>query len=126
MNADDLCGRVFPLPDDPVSAWLDFNAPMLLVRQGGRFAHDQYRLVTAEQVADRRIHAVVVTGDFTLHGVTMPKGSRVLLLTGAANHDEREYEDPDEFRIGRRRRRILRRWRRRLVETCKIWHNFGI
>ncbi len=43
----------------------------------------------------------VLTDDVTLHGVTMPKGSRVLLLTGAANHDEREYENPDVFDIDR-------------------------
>jgi cytochrome P450 len=43
----------------------------------------------------------VLTDDVVLHGVTMPKGSRVLLLTGAANHDEREYAHPDEFNIDR-------------------------
>ncbi len=43
----------------------------------------------------------VLTTDVTLHGVTMPKGSRVLLLTGAANHDEREYEDAERFTIDR-------------------------
>jgi len=43
----------------------------------------------------------VLTDDVTLHGVTMPKGARVLLLTGAANRDERAYEDPDRFDIER-------------------------
>ena len=43
----------------------------------------------------------VLTDDVTLHGVTMPKGSRVLLLTGSANHDEREYEDAERFNIER-------------------------
>jgi cytochrome P450 len=43
----------------------------------------------------------VLIDDVTLHGVTMPKGSRVLLLTGSANHDEREYENPDAFDIDR-------------------------
>ena len=43
----------------------------------------------------------VLTDDVMLHGVEMPKGSRVLLLTGAANHDEREYERPDDFDIDR-------------------------
>jgi cytochrome P450 len=37
----------------------------------------------------------------TLHGVTIPEGSPVLLLTGAANHDERAYTDPDRFDIDR-------------------------
>ncbi len=37
----------------------------------------------------------------TLHGVTIPESSPVLLLTGAANHDERAYDDPDRFDIDR-------------------------
>jgi cytochrome P450 len=43
----------------------------------------------------------VLTDDVTAHGVNMPKGSRVLLLTGAANRDEREYADADRFDIER-------------------------
>lgn len=43
----------------------------------------------------------VLTDDVTMRGVTMPKGSRVLMLTGAANHDERQYPDPDRFDIDR-------------------------
>lgn len=37
----------------------------------------------------------------TYHGVTIPEGVPVLLLTGAANRDEREYEDPDRFDVDR-------------------------
>ncbi len=43
----------------------------------------------------------VLTDDVVLHDVEMPKGSRVLLLTGSANHDEREYANPDDFDIDR-------------------------
>jgi cytochrome P450 len=43
----------------------------------------------------------VLTDDVTAHGVTMAQGSRVLLLTGAANRDEREYADADRFDIER-------------------------
>jgi len=43
----------------------------------------------------------VLTDDVTLHGVTMPKGARVLLLTGSATRDERAYDDPDRFDIDR-------------------------
>jgi cytochrome P450 len=39
--------------------------------------------------------------EVTLHDVTIPEGSPVLLLTGAANHDERAYADPDRFDIDR-------------------------
>ena len=43
----------------------------------------------------------VVTDDVTLYGETMAEGSRVLLLTGSANRDERAYDDPDRFDIDR-------------------------
>ena len=39
--------------------------------------------------------------DSEWHGTTIPAGSPVLLLTGAATHDEREYPDPDRFDITR-------------------------
>jgi cytochrome P450 len=39
--------------------------------------------------------------DVTLHGVTIPKGSPVFLITGSANRDERVYERPDEFDVTR-------------------------
>lgn len=43
----------------------------------------------------------VLTADVTAHGVTMPAGSRVLLLTGSANRDERRYDDPAVFDVRR-------------------------
>jgi cytochrome P450 len=36
-----------------------------------------------------------------LHGVTIPAESRVLLVTGAANHDDRQYEHPERFDLFR-------------------------
>jgi len=42
-----------------------------------------------------------VTRDVELHGRTVPEGSAILLLVGAANRDEREFEDPDRFDIRR-------------------------
>lgn len=39
--------------------------------------------------------------DRELHGVTIPAGHPVLILTGAANRDPRAYQDPDRFDIGR-------------------------
>jgi cytochrome P450 len=38
----------------------------------------------------------------TLHGETLPAGAKVLLLTGSAGRDEREYPDPDRFDVRRR------------------------
>jgi cytochrome P450 len=42
-----------------------------------------------------------VERDVTLHGVTIPADSRVVLITGAANHDERAFDDPEYFDIHR-------------------------
>jgi cytochrome P450 len=42
-----------------------------------------------------------VERDVTLHGVTIPANSRVILLTGAANHDERAFDNPEYFDIHR-------------------------
>lgn len=37
----------------------------------------------------------------TFHGVEIPQGVPVLLITGAATRDEREFDSPDEFEIDR-------------------------
>jgi cytochrome P450 len=36
-----------------------------------------------------------------LHGTTLPEGSKVLLLTGSAGRDERQYPDADRFDVRR-------------------------
>ncbi len=41
------------------------------------------------------------TRDVELHGTTVPAGSKVLLLTGSAGRDEREYPDADRFDVRR-------------------------
>lgn len=43
------------------------------------------------------------TRDVTLHGVTIPAESPVMLIVGAANRDERAFPDPDVFDIQRDR-----------------------
>lgn len=40
--------------------------------------------------------------EVTLHGVTIPANTPVILLSGAATHDERAFEDPDRFDILRK------------------------
>lgn len=42
------------------------------------------------------------TRDSDWHGVTIPARSPVFLITGAATHDPRHYDEPDRFDIGRR------------------------
>ncbi|HEX5947706.1 MAG TPA: cytochrome P450 [Acidimicrobiales bacterium] len=42
-----------------------------------------------------------VTRDVELHGRTVPEGSVMLFLNGAANRDERRFADPDRFDIHR-------------------------
>lgn len=42
------------------------------------------------------------TRDVSLHGRTIPAGSKTMLITGAAMRDERHFERPDEFDIGRK------------------------
>ncbi len=44
------------------------------------------------------------TVDVTLHGVTIPAGSAVLLINGSATRDERIFPDPDRFDIDRERK----------------------
>jgi cytochrome P450 len=44
----------------------------------------------------------VCTRDVSWYGRTVPKGSRILLLTGSANRDEREFPDPERFDVSRR------------------------
>ncbi|HKX80476.1 MAG TPA: cytochrome P450 [Novosphingobium sp.] len=43
----------------------------------------------------------VAAEDYRVDDVVIPEGSRVMLLYGAANRDERHYADPDRFDVGR-------------------------
>ncbi|MDX1890040.1 cytochrome P450 [Mycolicibacterium sp. 050158] len=48
-----------------------------------------------------QILARMVAGDLTLYDTTIPDGDVVLLLPGSAHRDERVFDDPDDFIIGR-------------------------
>jgi cytochrome P450 len=52
-----------------------------------------------------QLTARTTSREVTLHGTTIPKGGRVVLVTGAANRDERQFPDPDRFDITRPRAR---------------------
>jgi len=43
----------------------------------------------------------VLTDDFTLGGQSIPRGSKIALLFGAANRDPRVFDRPDDFDVGR-------------------------
>lgn len=57
---------------------------------------EQLRITTPIQNLYRYTRA-----DYQVGGVTIPSGSRVLLLFGAANRDPDAFEDPDEYRADR-------------------------
>lgn len=44
----------------------------------------------------------VTTKDIDLHGHSVPAGSRVTLIYGSANRDERQYADPDDIKLTRK------------------------
>jgi len=44
----------------------------------------------------------VATRDHEFDGVTVPAGSRVLMMYGSANRDERKWENPERFDVLRR------------------------
>jgi cytochrome P450 len=48
------------------------------------------------------VQARVVTRDVELHDTTVPQGSVVLLLTAAANRDDRKFDHPDRLDVARR------------------------
>jgi cytochrome P450 len=52
-------------------------------------------------VTPLQLTARTVMRDVTLHGVTIPARSRVVLIVGAANRDERQFPDPDRFDVAR-------------------------
>jgi cytochrome P450 len=77
----------------------------LLAREPERIpqaVEEMLRYESPAQALPRR-----VTRDVTLHGVDVPEGAELLLVWGAANHDEREFEEPERFDVTRGARRHL-------------------
>jgi cytochrome P450 len=85
------------------AAWVLARNPAertLLVADPARIPNAVEELLRYE--APSPVQARSVTRDVELHGTVVPAGSRVLLLTGSAGRDEREFDAPDEFRVDRR------------------------
>jgi cytochrome P450 len=67
-----------------------------------RAIEEMLRLEPPTQISARQ-----TTRDVELHGVTIPADTRVLLVWGSANLDEREFNDPETFDIRRSAERQL-------------------
>jgi cytochrome P450 len=70
-----------------------------LVRNPGLIPNGVEELLRYE--APSPVQARWVTRDTTWYGTVVPRGSRMVLLTGSAGRDEREYPDPDRFDVER-------------------------
>ena len=85
------------------------NAAVLFARHPSEYAKilaEPSRIANAvEEVlrhaAPSQYQGRTVTRAVEWYGHTVPQGARILLLTGSANRDEREFPDPDRFDIDR-------------------------
>jgi cytochrome P450 len=71
----------------------------LLVRDPSLWSaaiEEMNRIESPTQVLPR-----TTTREVEIHGVTIPAGARVMLVWGAANHDDREFPDPERFDLAR-------------------------
>lgn len=92
-----LTGTLFKLlAENPDQRQLLLDDPSLIPDA----IEEALRFITPLQLTAR-----TVSRDVSLHGTTIPAGSRVVLIPGAANRDERRFTDPDVFDITRRRDR---------------------
>ncbi len=76
-------------PDQLTSLYDDVSRVPLWVEETLRYD-------TSSQILAR-----TVSGELTLHGTTIPVGDILLLLPGSAHRDERAFDNPDDFLIGR-------------------------
>lgn len=62
----------------------------------GRWVEETLRYEGSTQMVARQLKV-----DLTRHGATAPAGAKILLLLGAANHDDEVFTDPDRFDLDR-------------------------
>lgn len=94
-------------------AFTRFHAQRKILKENSALlpnvVHEILRLEPPSQLQGR-----TTAEDVTLHGVTIPKGQKVMLLTGAACRDERVFSNPDEFDITR------------APDTRSVYFGFGV
>ncbi|KUI15686.1 cytochrome [Mycolicibacterium acapulense] len=76
-------------PDQLTPVYADLQRIPLWVEESLRYD-------TSSQILAR-----TVSGELTLYDTTIPDGDALLLLPGSAHRDERVFEEPDRFLIGR-------------------------
>lgn len=87
-----LGNAMYHLTDHPDQRDQVFETPELV----DRWIEETLRHDTSTQLLARHL-----IDNLTLHGVTAPKGSKLLFCLGAANHDDRVFTDPETFDIHR-------------------------
>ncbi len=76
-------------PDQLTSVYADLSRVPLWVEETLRYD-------TSSQILAR-----TVSGELSLYNTTIPEGDVLLLLPGSAHRDERVFENPDDYLIGR-------------------------
>lgn len=76
-------------PDQLIPVYADLSKVPLWVEESLRYD-------TSSQILAR-----AVAEDFTLYDTTIPEGDILLLLPGSAHRDERVFDNPDDYLIGR-------------------------
>jgi len=83
-----------------MSLWRHPDQRQILINDTGVVPNAVEELLRYE--APSPIQARTVMRDVEVHGRTVPKGSKMALLTGSAGRDERVFPDPDRFDVTRR------------------------
>ena len=102
-----LSGLVLPSLDTTINAKANLLYALAThPEQWYALKRDPGRIPAAVQEGMRfqpvvRWFARVAASDYEQDGLVVPAGSRVMLLYGAANRDERRYSEPDRFLIDR-------------------------
>lgn len=112
FDLDDVCAQVAILMAGGIITTAHFlgNAMLMLLRNPGQMKKvraDQSRIPIMIEEALRLDSpapwsARRVLKDTTLSGVSIPKGSFVLLMWGSANRDETQFKDAEQFDVDRR------------------------